>query len=101
MGRQVYCEDTFKIYRVGNGYVVHNADYDFVEKHTHISQLKTAKQVIYFVKKQKIPKTFSAYLLTSLIRLSDDEHYCQKIQLLLQIRKQKGKKERYVNRRAG
>lgn len=102
MGRQVYSEGAFKIYRVGNGYIIHNSKYEFKEKHTHIHQLNVAKQLIYLVRNQKIPRTYSAYLLTSLVRLADDDSYRNKILLLLEIRRQKGKKEKYVNaRRAG
>lgn len=92
---QIYQEDNFKIYKASHNYIVHNSDFDFEKKHTHIRNFKQAKNLIYCVKKKIIPKTFSFYLLNSLIRLSDDVVYKNKIDSLIAIRKQKGHKQSF------
>lgn len=96
MGRQIYQEDEFKVYRVGNSFIVHNSKYQFNDKHTHIFNLGIAKKVIYYTKKNIVPRTFNPYLLTSLIRLSDDTRYINEIEALITVRAQKGKKPKYV-----
>lgn len=97
MGRQVYQEGKFKVYRAGNNYIVHNSKYLFNKSHTHVRTLNTAKRVIYCTKHKVIPKTFPEYLLYSLIRVSDDTHYNDQIEELIAVRRQKGRKLRYVN----
>lgn len=99
MGRQVYVEDNFKIYRAGNDYIVHNTEFEFSKKHTHVKNLKAAKEIIYSVKKRVIPRGFSEYLLKSIIRVSDDELYIKAVEDLIEVRSQKGKKLKYTNHR--
>lgn len=96
MGRQVYQEDEFKIYRAGNSFIVHNSNYQFTDKHTHLYNLSIAKKVIYYAKKGIVPRSFDPYLLTSLMRLSDDRHYIHEIEMLIDVREQKGKKPKCI-----
>ena len=98
MGRQVYQEGKFKVYRAGNDFIVHNSRYLFEHYHTHVRTLNTAKKIIYYVKHKIVPRAFSEYLLTSLIRLTDDQGYIEEIESLIEVRRQKGKKLRYVNK---
>ena len=97
MGRQVYQKGSFKVYRFGHNYIVHNSKYLFDESHTHVRTLNTAKKIIYCSNKKIIPKTFSEYLLISLTRVSDDMLFKEKILSLIDVRKQKGKKPKYIN----
>lgn len=97
MGMQVYQEDYFKVYRAGHQYIVHNSRFDFKEKHSHIRNLKTAKQVIYYVKNHIIPRKLSSYLMQSLIRVSGDEHYIKDLEQLIEVRERKGRKPKYHN----
>lgn len=97
MANQIYQEGSFKIYKAGNNFIVHNSSYKFKEKHSHVRNFKVAKSLIYFAKEHIIPRTYSAYLLTSLTRISDDEEYIQHIEELIDVRKQKGKKLKYKN----
>ena len=100
MGMQVYQEGTFKIYRAGHNYIVHNAQYEFKEKHSHVHNFQIAKKLIHCVKHRIIPRSFNFYLLTSLTRISDDEDYIAKVESLIEVRKRKGKKQQYCNRSA-
>ena len=100
MGMQVYQEGSYKIYRAGHNYIVHNAQYDFKEKHSHVHTFQIAKKLIHCVNHRIIPKSFNFYLLVSLTRISDDEDYIAKVESLIEVRKQKGKKQQYCNRSA-
>lgn len=100
MGRQVYQEGAFKVYRAGNDFIVHNTAYAFTQKHTHIKTLNNAKRIIESIKHRTIPKSFSPYLLTSLLRLSDDERYIRDVEGLIAARKQKGPRPKYNNHAA-
>lgn len=100
MGMQVYQEGSYKIYRAGHNYIVHNAQYDFKEKHSHVHNFQLAKKLIHCVNHRIIPRSFNFYLLTSLTRISDDEDYIAKVESLIAVRKQKGKKQQYCNRSA-
>lgn len=97
MGNQVYQEGDFKVYKVGHNFIVHNANYEFSDKHSHISNFNAAKSVAHMACQKILPKNFSSYLLTSLIRISDDDSYVGKIRCLMDTREQKGNKLRYCN----
>ncbi|WP_234121729.1 hypothetical protein [Clostridium hydrogenum] len=88
---QVYQKNQYKIYRVGNGFIVHNSNYDFVSKHTHIKSFKQAKNLIYFVTNKKVPRWVSFYYLESLIRISDDKNYIKRVNKLIEVKRRKPK----------
>lgn len=46
---------------------------------------------------KKVPKSTDEYYLVSLIRLSEDNNYIQKIYELINTRRNKGKKDKYYN----
>lgn len=87
----VYKNKQYAVYNVGSQYIIHNQDYKFAEKHTHIETLETCKLIISNLLKKKIPKTKNKYLLTSYIRIAGDEKYKKDIQNLL--KKQVGVKK--------
>lgn len=92
---QIYSKKGFIVFRVSDGFIVHNVKKEFKEGHTHIMNYNTAKHMIDLVSHKSIPHHLSKYLLTSLIRLSDDEEYQRKVEMLLMNKK---KKQTYVNR---
>lgn len=65
--------------------------------HTHLKSKKLAHTVIQNVCNNKIPLNSRDYTLESMYRLSDDDNYRSKIETILEVRKQKGKREHYFN----
>ena len=65
--------------------------------HTHMPSKRLAKTVINNVCYGKIPLNSRNYTLISMYRLSNDKEYREKIQEILDTRKQKGKKDNYFN----
>ncbi|MFL0251130.1 hypothetical protein ACJDT4_11905 [Clostridium neuense] len=86
---QVYQRNQYKIYRVGDNFIVHNSKYRFSDKHTHLKNFKQAKNLIYFVLNKKVPRWVSFYYLKSLIRVSDDDEYITKVNKVIEIKKRK------------
>ena len=81
------CDDCFRITR-------NDVDGDL---HTHIKSYKLAQTIISNVCNKKIPLHSSTFVLTSMIRLSDDPIYISKINEVITIRRSKGKKQSYFN----
>lgn len=79
MGQQVYNNRYMKIYKSKNGYIVHNSRKPFEEGHTHINKFTTAKYITKLVIKSEVPEHLSNYLIESLIRLSGDKKYKNKL----------------------
>lgn len=72
----IYSKNEFNIYKSNDdGYIVHNTKKKFADGHSHI---RTFNQ--------------SIYLLTSLIRISNDEIYQEKIQGLIDSKKNRGQR---------
>lgn len=64
-----------------NGFIVHNTKKDFEKGHTHINNFNTAKYVTYMALYKRLPKSghLSNYLIESVIRISDDNEYINKM----------------------
>lgn len=97
MHNKIYERKEFIIFKVREGYIVYNVKKNFQEGHTHLRHFEAAKTAIDLVIRKKIPKSTHGYYLTSLIRLSKDDAYINKIKELMESREQKGKKDRYYN----
>lgn len=67
------------------------------DKHCHVTSRKLAETIIHNVCSGKIPLHSRSYTLISMMRLSDNEKYIRKINEILEVRKQKGRKQHYVN----
>ncbi|SKC49174.1 hypothetical protein [Maledivibacter halophilus] len=70
--------------------------YGFKNAHTHIKNKMVAKTIKTNVMYNRFPKTRNQYLLTSHIRVSNNENYIKKIQQLINTRNNKGKQQ-YIN----
>lgn len=81
------CDDCFRITR-------NDVVGDF---HTHVKNYKLAQTIISNVCKNKIPLHSSTFVLISMKRLSNDPIYVSKINQLISMRRNKGKKQPYVN----
>lgn len=90
-------EKDFKIDRLQDGsFRVTRTDI-YGDYHTHMKSKQLAKTVIHNVCYGKIPLNSRDYTLISMYRLSDSKEYRDKIQKILDTRKQKGKKDNYYN----
>lgn len=65
--------------------------------HTHIRSKKLAETIINNVCSEKIPLHSHSRTLESMKRLSCNEKYIKKIEEVLEVRKQKGRKQSYFN----
>ena len=81
------CEDCIRITRI-------DIDGDL---HTHIHSKQLAETIINNVCSEKIPLHSHSRTLESMKRLSDNEKYIKKIEEILEVRKQKGRKQNYFN----
>ena len=81
------CDDCLRITRIDI-----EGDY-----HTHIHSKKLAETIINNVCSEKIPLHSHSRTLESMKRLSNNEKYIRKINEILEVRKQKGRKQNYVN----
>jgi hypothetical protein len=79
MSVQIYQDPEFKIYKAGDGYIVHNRHKNFREGHTHVKKYDTCMLMIKLVEKKLIPKSRSKHFIESLIRISNDRKYIRKI----------------------
>lgn len=97
---RVYRKQNFNVYQFDDEYIIHNMKHDFKDYHTHIRNYKTCIFIIDLVMHKSIPHHLNTYLLRSLIRLSDDEEYCNKIQQLIDVKNSK-RKDYYFNPQKG
>lgn len=76
---QIYQSPDFKIYKAGDGYIVHNTHKKFKEGHTHVKKYDTCMVMIKLIKRKELPKSKSKRFIESLIRISNDKKYTNMI----------------------
>lgn len=81
------CEDCLRITRL-------DVEGDL---HTHVHSRKLAETIISNVCSEKIPLHSHSRTLVSMKRLSNNKQYIKKIDELLMVREQKGRKQTYYN----
>lgn len=106
MNNLVYRKYDFVVFRGRNGYIVYNTKKEFNQGHTHLKQMKSCKDIIEFAQRKVIPEGSSPYFITSLMRISDDEKFINRLEHLKQTgegsfkkRKQKPVKVQRNNKR--
>ncbi|HBF7929078.1 hypothetical protein [Clostridioides difficile] len=94
---KIYERKEYIIIKSGTGYIVYNTNKKFEQGHTHLKSYNAAKTAIDLVIKRRIPRSYSIYFLTSLMRISNDVQYIKHISDIVYIRNNKGLKEKYIN----
>ena len=95
---QVYQNSNYIIFKTDCEYIVQNINRkDFC--HSHIKNYKTCIWVIDLLLKKRCPYNIPKYLLISLIRLTDDEIYKNKLEHILE--KKNNPKKIYYNSNKG
>lgn len=82
----IYKKQNYRIYDAGNNeYIIHDASREFESAHSHVKNFKTCKYIIDLCIHKTVPYHLSEYLLISILRLSDDEKYKEKIRNQIRI----------------
>lgn len=92
---QVCSKQSYNIYKVSGGFIIHNTAKEFKDGHTHLNSYKSARYLVDLAIHKSIPYHLDRYRLISLIRITEDEEYKGKILELLQ---NKRSKDNYINR---
>lgn len=80
----IYRRKNYNIYKIGrDNFIVHNTRKKFEKGHTHINNYNAAKTIISMSINNIVPKNLSKYLIESIIRISTDEQYIEKLKVLL------------------
>lgn len=64
------------------GFIIHNTHKPFKDGHTHLNNYDTARYLIKLAYHHTVPKKLSIYLIDSLIRISTDNDYIKKLDML-------------------
>ena len=79
MSVQIYQNPDFKIYKAGDGYIVHNKHKNFKDGHTHVKNYDICMIMIKLIERKEMPKSKNRYFIQSLIRISNDKKYISRI----------------------
>lgn len=79
----LYEKEGYTIFQTSYGYVLYNTNKEFEDGHTHLEQLESGISLIELCVNKRIPNTRTHYVLSSLIRITDDSTYKQSLMTLL------------------
>lgn len=80
MNKIIYKRKEYVIYDAKCGYVAHNTRKEFKDGHSHFDSLETAKMVIDWCVNKMVPPNTSRYMIISLIRLTRNYKYKNRLQ---------------------
>ena len=87
---RVYKKAYFNVYSDYNGeYIIHNTKKEFQNGHTHIREFGTAKYLVDLALHRSLPNRRLKYFIESLIRISNDSDYIDKLNHLKPIKRRK------------
>ncbi len=91
---RIFKKANFNIYSDHDGtYIIHNTNKDFFKGHTHLKEFGTAEYLVNLALHKSIPKRNLKYFIESLIRISTDEEYIDKLMRLSKTKLQKRKRQ--------
>ena len=82
--KKIFQRKEYSIYRVKDGFIIHNTNLPFKGHHTHISSFHKAKSLVDLCIRKKLPDTPRAWEIQSLLRISNNQTYKNKLLMLLQ-----------------
>lgn len=82
-GQKIYQRKEYSIYKAGFGYIVHNTNKEFKTGHTHCKNFYKAKVLINLAIKKEIPKKINKWEIESLIRITNDNVYRNKLLMII------------------
>lgn len=83
-GKKIFQRKEYSIYRVRDGYIVHNTNKEFKRGHTHVRSFNKAKSIVDLCVRKKLPDTPRAWEIESLMRITNNNTYRNKLRDLLE-----------------
>ena len=88
-GACIYTRKQYNIYKVSDGFIIHNTHKPFNEFHTHVNNYNLCKIIIYAALKGDLPNKSQRLLknkkvLESIIRITEEDSYVTKYKELIE-----------------
>lgn len=81
--RKVFQRKEYSIYAVHDGFIVHNTNKPFKLGHTHVKSFYKAKSFVDLCIRRKLPNEPREWEIKSLLRISNDNTYKNKLRELI------------------
>lgn len=82
--RKIFQRKEYSIYKAKDGHIIHNTNGDFKKHHTHVRSFNKAKSIVDLCIRKKLPNTPRKWEIESLMRLTRNNAYYNKLRDLLQ-----------------
>ena len=82
--KKIFQRKEYSIYRVKDGFIIHNTNGNFKNHHTHVRSFNKAKSIVDLCIRKKIPNTPRKWEIESLMRLTRNNAYYNKLRDLLE-----------------
>lgn len=94
----VYQQEEYVVFRGNDSdYIVYNTNKPFKRGHSHLKSKRRAKEVINNSIRKSFPLHWSNYFIHTMIRLTTDSNYKERLEKLRETRKRKGRKKSFRN----
>ena len=83
--KKIFQRKEYSIYKVSDGYIVHNTNKEFRIGHTHVRSFNKAKSIVDLCIRKKLPNTPRRWEIESLMRVTNNNTYRNKLRDLLEV----------------
>lgn len=81
--KKIFQRKEYSIYKASDGYIVHNTNKEFMIGHTHVRSFNKAKSIVDLCIRKKLPNTPRRWEIESLMRVTNNNTYRNKLRDLL------------------
>ena len=82
--KKIFQRKEYSIYKASDAYIIHNTNGEFKNHHTHVRTFSKAKSLVDLCIRKKLPNTPRAWEIESLMRLTRNNAYYNKLRDLLE-----------------
>ena len=82
--KKIFQRKEYSIYKAKDGYIIHNTNGNFKNHHTHVRSFNKAKSIVDLCIRKKLPNTPKKWEIESLMRLTRNNAYYNKLRDLLE-----------------
>ena len=80
LNRVILYRHEFRIIKINSSYILYNSNKPFSNGHTHLQKFNSCISIIKLIERKGIPKNRSKYFIESILRVSDDRKYNEKLE---------------------
>lgn len=79
MNRIILYRHEFRVIKINTDYILYNVNKSFNNGHTHLKSFNSCISIIKLIEKKELPRNKNRYFIKSILRVSNDTEYNERL----------------------